>query len=99
MFAALMKHIQYPAVPAHERVREHARQVFDVLAAGGMAVTHLDVAYAIMARGEASVRRMYVAKTSPRAAPLRALPVSSAISKRTTNCTCSMHARVTSCAL
>ena len=57
-----MKHIKESSVPALERVREHAAQVFDALVKGGMAVTHLDVAYAIMARSEASVRRMYAAK-------------------------------------
>ena len=57
-----MHHIKEPAIPAPARVREHAQQVFDTLCKGGMAVTHLDVAYAIMARSEASVRRMYAAK-------------------------------------
>lgn len=57
-----MKQIKEPTIPAPERVNEHAAQVFDVLCRGGMAVTHLDVAYAIMARSEASVRRMYAAK-------------------------------------
>lgn len=57
-----MQHIKEPAIPTAERVQQHAQQVFDTLCQGGMAVTHLDVAYAIMARSEASVRRMYAAK-------------------------------------
>lgn len=39
-----------------------AQKVFDVVAGGGVAILYLDVAYAVLGRTEASVRRIYGAK-------------------------------------
>ena len=46
-----------------ETIERDARRVFDVLVGGGTAIIYLDVAYAILGRSEASVRKMYAAKS------------------------------------
>jgi tRNA A37 threonylcarbamoyladenosine synthetase subunit TsaC/SUA5/YrdC len=43
-------------------VARDAERVFEVVAGGGVAVIYLDVAYAVIARSEAAVRRIYAAK-------------------------------------
>ena len=48
-----------------ETIERDARRVFDVLVGGGTAIIYLDVAYAILGRSEASVRKMYAAKNRP----------------------------------
>jgi tRNA A37 threonylcarbamoyladenosine synthetase subunit TsaC/SUA5/YrdC len=52
-----------------ETIERDARHVFDVLAGGGTAIIYLDVAYAILGRSEASVRRIYAAKARSFARP------------------------------
>jgi len=51
-----------PAAIPHADVKSDARKVFDCVVAGGVAVIHLDVAYAVLAHTEAAVRRFYAAK-------------------------------------
>jgi len=51
-----------PAAIPHADIERDARRVFDCVAAGGVAIIHLDVAYAVLARTEAAVRRFYAAK-------------------------------------
>lgn len=50
-------------------VAADAQRVFDCAVAGGVAVIHLDVAYAVIARTEAAVRRFYAAKARSFAKP------------------------------
>ena len=50
-------------------VEADAQRVFYTLAAGGIAVIHLDVAYAVLAHSEAAVRRIYAAKRRSFAKP------------------------------
>ena len=52
-----------------ETIERDARRVFDVLAGGGTAIIYLDVAYAILGRSEAAVRRIYAAKARSFARP------------------------------
>lgn len=49
-------------VSAATQVQADAQRVFDVVRAGGVAIIHLDVAYAMVARSGQAVRRVYAAK-------------------------------------
>jgi len=52
------------AVPMHGfDVAKDARRVFECVRDGGMAIIHLDVAYAVLGRTEEAVRRIYGAKS------------------------------------
>ena len=45
-----------------DRVEEDARRTFDVVSDGGIAIIPLDVAYAILGRTEAAIKRIFAAK-------------------------------------
>lgn len=49
-------------MPAAAQVEADAQRVFDVVRAGEVAIIHLDVAYAMVARSAQAVRRVYAAK-------------------------------------
>ncbi|MBI3937620.1 MAG: Sua5/YciO/YrdC/YwlC family protein [Betaproteobacteria bacterium] len=55
-------------ITGHDVGRD-AQRVFDVICGGGVAIIHLDVAYAILGRTEAAVRRIYAAKERSFAKP------------------------------
>lgn len=55
-------------ITGHDAGRD-ALRVFDVICGGGVAIIHLDVAYAILGRTEAAVRRIYAAKERSFAKP------------------------------
>jgi len=58
------------AVPAAAQIAADAQRVFDVVREGGVALIHLDVAYAMVARTPEAVRRVYAAKGRNFAKPM-----------------------------
>ena len=58
----MQQQIADAATEAGRDIEADARRVFDVLAAGGVAIIYLDVAYSILGRTEEAVRRIYGAK-------------------------------------
>jgi len=49
-------------MPAEEQIERDAERVYAAVMGGGIAIIHLDVAYAVVARTEAAVKRFYAAK-------------------------------------
>jgi tRNA A37 threonylcarbamoyladenosine synthetase subunit TsaC/SUA5/YrdC len=74
-----------------DQVQRDVDRVFKVLLDGGVAIIHLDVAYAVLGRTEESVRRIYSAKGRS----FRAQRESSVAWKFMTSCMSSISARKT----